>query len=151
MHLDVCERFESLVGMELLCFYSDHVACYAIDGDDALLVGEELGRCRTVRHNPEEHPCPDEVDKPNDQEDELPCLDVRAVSVAQTVAKQSADHGGHAVEGEEDAHAKRLLRARVEHGHDVHDGGRDRSFEHAEEEAEGQHASVVFGGNVAAE
>lgn len=112
---------------------------------------EELGSRGAVWHDPEKHPCPDEINEPDNQEDELPGLDMRAVSVAQSVTEERADHGCGSVEGEEDAHSKRLLGTGVEHGDNVHDGGRDGGFEHAKEEAENEHASVVPRCDVAAQ
>ena len=71
--------------------------------------------------------------------------------MTEAVAEQSADHGGDAVEGKENAHAKRLFVARIKHAYNVHDGRADAGFKHSEQEAEGKYACIVFCRHVTAE
>jgi len=122
--------------LKLLRLDTNHIARNTINRYDALFVVQELGGGRTIRHDPEEHPRPDEVQQADDEEDELPRFDMRGVRVAEAVAEERSDHSRHAVESEEYAHANGLFVAAVEHADYVHDGRADARFEHAEEEAE---------------
>ena len=150
MHFDIQQRLQRLAHLELLSLNPNHIPCNAINRHNALLMAQKLRRGRTIRHNPKEHPRPNEVHQPDDQENELPRLDVRAVRVAESVAEKCTNHCRHPVECEEDTHPQRLLRARVEHGYDVHDRGTDACFKHTQQEPQCQYACIVLGGNVAA-
>ena len=123
--------------LKLLRLNANHITRNAINRHDALFMIQELGGGWTIRHDPEEHPRPDEVQQADDEEDELPGFDMRRMRVTEAVPEERTDHGRHAVESEEYAHANGLFVAAVKHADYVHDGGTDTGFEHAEEEAEG--------------
>ena len=76
---------------------------------------------------------------------------MRRVRVTKAIAKQGANHCRHAVESKENAHAYWLFVAPVEHADNVHDSWTDTRFEHTQQETQGEHPSVVFGRDVAAE
>lgn len=66
VHFEIKKCLHGLGHLELLRFDADHVARDAINRHNALLVRQELGRGRRVRHHPQEHPGPDEVQQPDD-------------------------------------------------------------------------------------